>query len=108
MQPSMTIDDKIKIVADFVGWIHHENPEYDKYEMENKTTFHTSWDSLHKVWAKLNGELLKIIKDPDGDGSKTAEARAIRAGFGEESKNSNLPAAFEAVVSGIELLNNKK
>lgn len=40
------------LIADFMGWIHHNDPEYDLYEMGN-LKFSTSWDCLIPVVEKI-------------------------------------------------------
>ena len=41
-----------KLIAEFMGWKHHEDKSYDEYEMNN-LKYHTSWDWLMPVVEKI-------------------------------------------------------
>jgi hypothetical protein len=41
-----------KLIADFMGWQHHEDKKYDAHEMSN-LKYHTSWDWLKPVVDKF-------------------------------------------------------
>jgi hypothetical protein len=41
-----------KLIADFMDWIHHEDVQYDIYEMNN-LKYHSSWDWLMPVVEKI-------------------------------------------------------
>jgi hypothetical protein len=41
-----------KLIADFMGWHHHEDKKYDAHEMSN-LKYHTSWDWLMPVVEKI-------------------------------------------------------
>jgi hypothetical protein len=53
------IEEGNRLIADFMGWQHHPDKEYDEYEMA-QLKYHKSWDwfipACHK-WDNLN-ELL--------------------------------------------------
>lgn len=42
-----------KLIADFMGWQHHEDSKYDECEMA-KLKYHLSWDSLMPVIEKIS------------------------------------------------------
>lgn len=39
-------------IANFMGWVHHEDKDYDMHEMRN-LKYHTSWDALIPVFDKI-------------------------------------------------------
>ena len=41
-----------KLIAEFMGWEHHSDPEYDAHEMKN-LKYHSSWDQLMPVVEKI-------------------------------------------------------
>lgn len=42
-----------RIIAEFMGWVHHEDKAYDDYEM-SQLRYHNSWDKLMPVVEKIN------------------------------------------------------
>lgn len=48
----MTTIESNRIIADFMGWKHHEDEKYDNYEMGN-LKYHTDWNKLMPVVEKI-------------------------------------------------------
>ncbi len=46
-----------KVIAEFVGWQHHEDANYDAHEM-SKLKYHSSWDALVPAWKKFYDEII--------------------------------------------------
>src|ERR1700744_28204 len=42
------------MIADFMGWVHHKDSDYDATEMAN-LKYHSSWDWIMQVVAKIEG-----------------------------------------------------
>lgn len=47
------------LICDFMGWQHHDNETYDKYEMEN-LKYHSDWSWIMPVVKKI--KLTPMIK----------------------------------------------
>lgn len=51
MESKEIIEDN-RLIAEFMGWIHSEDREYDKHEMEN-LKYHSSWNWLMPACRKF-------------------------------------------------------
>lgn len=49
-----------KLIADFMGWIHHEDKAYDEKEMR-ELKHHSSWDWLMPVVEKITDNKVDFI-----------------------------------------------
>jgi hypothetical protein len=56
----MEIETGNRLIAEFMGWIHHEDPQYDAYEMSN-LKYHSSLDSLMPVIEKVETLGYKVV-----------------------------------------------
>lgn len=100
-----------RLIADFMNWQHHENPEIDKYEMDN-LDFHLRWDRLIYVVEKI------VAIKYDGDESAYLRTFGMRNHDGNYMVRFNwcslheastlLWATYSAVVDFIEMQNAKK
>jgi hypothetical protein len=59
-----TREEMNRVIADFMGFIHHEDPGYDKFEI-NALEYSTNWNALYPVWAKFRDMSLANSKYED-------------------------------------------
>ena len=48
----MNTEEGNKLIADFMGWAHHESADYDKHEM-SQLRYHSSWDWFMPAYKKF-------------------------------------------------------
>ncbi len=96
---SKSIEAGNKLIAEFMGWVHHEDPNYDDHEMKS-LKYNSSWDWLMPVVEKID----EVCKPFSKEHYWWNDAPVIDIRMFRESKE----ATWQAVVQFIQWYNNQK
>jgi hypothetical protein len=92
-----------KLIAEFMNWVHSQDPATDAYEME-RLKFHTSWDWLMPVVEKIGENYtINLHLFPGSDFTATFKEGNFRRGNGESPRP--IEATWLAVVQHIQWYN---
>lgn len=104
-QSELSTNEKVKLVAEWMGLKYHNHVSYGTWELKNgnhvfEHTLHynSDWNELHEAWKKLYWKMMKEYP---------ITGFGIKEKFGEACIKSDISAAFECLVEGIQLINKK-
>jgi hypothetical protein len=93
-----------KIVAEFMEWQHHEDKEYDEYEMSS-LKYQSSWDLLKPAIDKfLNIDITEF----DYHVTHLTEFRQIRASLANMTNQHSIQDFYKKLIESIKWYNKNK